>query len=185
MKISVSKVKNANEKLQEKITSYNENLGLYYNALRYTSNDWFDTKSRNYFDTINDDRLNELSFITEMRKISSIYNYVVFSYDDIGDEIYYNPVKKDQILELLASSKEMVSNILSAYNSMGISIYDERSILYNERSTLLLIRSNLARIESKIKNVIRRIETTEEATKQKLKDIEIKKVNTKDVSQFM
>lgn len=184
MKVSVSEVKNLNSRLKTSISSYESKYLQYYNYLNQAQIDWYDTKSKEYFQTIEEDKINDYNNLEEMKKIYKIYNYIEKSYEEIGNEIFYEPGTKNQIIDLLDDIISECKKIINSYNSIGIYNYSERSMLFNQKSAFMKMLDQIKNIKRKISNNITRIEKIEKSSLEKFKALEVKPIKEKDITPY-
>ena len=184
MKISVNEVKNLNSRLKTSISSYESKYLQYYNYLNQTQNDWYDTKSKEYFQTIEEDKTNDYNTLQEMKNIYKIYNYIAKSYEEIGNEIYYNPDIKEQINNILDDIIEECNIIINSYNDIGISNYSERSMLFNQKSIFMKMLEKAKRAKSKINSNITKIEKIEKTSLERFSALEVSPIRDKDITPY-
>ena len=184
MKISVKEVKNLNEKLKTSISSYENKYNEYYNYLNQTSLDWYDKKSLNYFQTIEEDKKNDYNTLQELNSIYKIYEYLLNNYEDIGNDIYYDETKKDEIINLLNDIIKETSTIINKYNNIGIFNYSERSMLYYQKNIFMKILEKGKKIKSQIEKNIYKIEKIENKVEEDFNKITITPIKEKDIIPF-
>ena len=184
MKISVKQVKYLNNKLSSIIDKYENNYLQYYNILNHTQDDWFDNKAKIFFETVDDDKKADINTLQEMKTINSIYNYLINNYEEIGQDIYYNPSKKEQILTLLDNIIEQTKIIIKDYNSIGIYNYSERSLLYSQKNIFMNLLEKEKYIRNRINNTMYKIEDIEKLSKEEFSKITIEPILEKDIFPF-
>ena len=166
------------------ISSYENKYAQYYNFLGQAELDWYDDKAKLYFQTIDEDKKNDYNTLKEMKKIYKIYEYIANSYEEIGKKIYYNPAKKDKILDLLSDIIKESNSIVNTYNSIGISNYSERSMLFNQKSNFMKIEDKAREVKRNINNTITKIEKIEKTSLDKFSKLSIKPIKEKDITPF-
>lgn len=185
MKIVVKDLENLNNALKEKTNQYKDNITDYYRHIEQVRYDWYDDNSERFYQDVPSDRNNDFKIIDEMNKISKVYDYLIDNYKSIGKTIYFNPSKKDDILSLLDEMIETVNKIISNYNNIGISNYSERGRLYNQQNSFINIREKIKYLKRELKRDMKKINEIETNSKTKFKNIQINKVNNKDIKPYM
>ena len=184
MKISVKEVENLNNRLKEKISLYESKYLQYYNYINRAKMDWYDTNSKLFFDAIEDDKKKDYNTLQEMTNIYKIYTYISNNYKEIGNEIYYNPEFKEQIIELINSIINKCSIIISLYNDLGISQYSERSMLFHQKNIFINILEKSKIAKTKIIKTATKIEDIERITEEELSKITIEPIQEKDIAPY-
>jgi len=184
MRISVNEVKNLNSRLKTSISSYESKYMQYYNYLNQTENDWYDEKAKMYFQTIEEDKINDYNTLQEMKSIHNIYSFLVKSYEEIGNKIYYNPEQKERINILLDDIIEECNNIINAYNNIGIYNYSERSMLFNQKNEFMKMLEKAKKCKSTINTKISKIEKIEKSSLEKFKALEVSPIRKKDITPY-
>lgn len=184
MKISVKEVKNLNEKLKTSISLYETKYNEYYNYLNQTSLDWYDKKSKNYFQTTEEDKKNDYNTLQEINSIYKIYEYLLNNYEEIGNDIYYDETKKDEIINLLNDIIKETSTIINKYNNIGIFNYSERSTLYYQKNIFMKILEKTKKIKILITKNISKIEKIENKVAEDFNKITINPIKEKDIIPF-
>lgn len=185
MKISVKEVKNLNSKLQNKYESYENNYLGYYNYLNQTKNDWYDTNSNKYFQTIEEDKKNDYNTLQEIKNLSKVFDYLIANYGELGNEIEYDKTQKDQIISIVDDIISLTNKVLNSYNSIGIYNYSERSILYSQKNTVMNLKTKAKELKRQLNNKMNKIDKIEEMSKNKFSKISIEPIREKDITPFI
>ena len=184
MKISVKEVKNLNSKLKSSIDSYENKYLEYYNYLNQTSSDWYDTNSKKYFPTVEEDKKNDYNTLQELKSIYKIYDFIASNYEEIGKEIYYNPEKKDEIINLINEIINEGNKIINKYSNIGMMNYSERSMIFHQKNIFMQIVEKAKKTKSIITKNISKIERIEKISNEEFSKITIEPIKEKDIIPF-
>ena len=185
MKISVKDLESLNSKLKEKNSSYEINIGEYYQHIEQVKYDWYDENSERFYQDVPGDRKNDFNIIEEIKSISKIYDYLINNYKTIGNIIEYDPTKKDDILETLDDMISTITVIINNYNNIEIQRYPERNRLYRQQNSFIEMKTKIKDLRRKLKTDMNKIDEIENNSQEKFKKVTISRVDNKDIRPYM
>ena len=171
MKISVKDLESLNSKLKEKNSSYETNIGEYYQHIEQVKYDWYDENSERFYQDVPGDRKNDFNIIEEIKSISKIYDYLINNYKTIGNIIEYDPTKKDDILETLDDMISTITVIINNYNNIEIQRYPERNRLYRQQNSFIEMKTKIKDLRRKLKTDMNKIDEIENNSQEKFKKV--------------
>ena len=184
MRISVNEVKNLNNKLKVKISLYESKYLQYYNYMNHVQKDWYDHKAKLFFETLEEDKKKDYDTLQELTSIYNLYEFIANNYLEIGNEIEYEPEKKDEIIELLDNIINKSNTIINIYNNLGINKYSERSKLYQQKNNYMNILEKAKRIKNNILKTSIKIEDIEKTSKEEMSKLTITPIQEKDITPY-
>ena len=174
-----------NSKLKEKNSSYETNIGEYYQHIEQVKYDWYDENSERFYQDVPGDRKNDFNIIEEIKSISKIYDYLINNYKTIGNIIEYDPTKKDDILETLDDMISTITVIINNYNNIEIQRYPERNRLYRQQNSFIEMKTKIKDLRRKLKTDMNKIDEIENNSQEKFKKVTISRVDNKDIRPYM
>ncbi len=164
MIVNISSLKQEIGKLKNIIDKYEEtNLNI-YNAFSYASSFWSDINSKKFFSDIESEHQQVNKIIEEFNEFQDIYQYIIDSYEKIGNYCKYDLNYKEKVISAIESYIEKLKIVIKYYNQLDLSFCaDIASQILGEKAKLM---TNLEKINSSLYNIKKFYEEIEEIDQQ-------------------
>lgn len=185
MKISVKDVKRLNEKLANKMESYENDYLTHYYYFHTVEKHWYSEEATLFYQTLQDDLKNEQNTLEFFKRVHKIYDFLVSSYSEIGNVIEYEKSYKESILNVLDELILITDKIIGSYNDIGIYNYSERSMLYSQKNSFMNVSSNLKLIRNRLDKNMTKIDDIEHTSKCEFEALWMNPVKEKEINEFI
>lgn len=183
MIVKVDSIKTECDRLNSLIEDYNMTILNMYNELSFSENYWRDRHSMLFFDNIKTEKRKNLNFVTELRNYKDTLNYLVKSYQAIGNKIDCTLKNKDSVIGKFDQYLNKLDSIISTYNRLNLYFCPrEASYLNYERSLLEADYNRMNAIRSNVKKTFEKIQSIENEVKLRLSRINIEYIKETDIS---
>ena len=163
MIIKVENLKTDVDKLKNLVNEYENNVLNLYNTLTYTSNSWSDGNSIRFYDDVKTEKLNNLTFVSELKDVLELYKKIVDKYRYFGNIINCNVKDKYSVLNSIDRYLNTLKDIIKSYNALDLSFCpSESNILNRQLMTLNADYNRLKQTRVKIGKYFDKIDSIEQ-----------------------
>lgn len=174
MIVRVEKLKVELDKYNDIVSNY-ENLKMkLYSELKYLSTFWSDDSSPDFFDKVNFQRIDCEEMISNMKSLSEIYSYVIYSYEDLGKEIEFDLSLRDNLMVKFEKCINEFDYIIDIYDSMDLSLIEEKDMYLEQRKVFVNSKTKLVNYKSNIDKILSDINEIEAQVRSKIRKINVK-----------
>lgn len=190
LKVSVTKLKEHSEKLQNLIKKYEENSQTIAKELTNSELNWHDDNSSSFFLEIKKNNSQLQIFITELANVSGKYTKVLEAINKIDFSIksfYVNQEYKSTIIQSYNNSISKIKNIKQKLDNLHMSFcsYSERNIINNEIKRLSNCIEEIEKSKEKVDNMFIDLEKIETLIVDTLSDIEMCKLDLFEYEKYL
>ena len=118
MEINIGHLKTELSNLNKLLEEYNINNLNMYNELSKTGSYWIDNHSIMFSNTISFEKLKVNKVYKEMKELKEIYQYMIISYQDIGNKIKINISGREDVLNKFDNITSMINKVINEYNNL-------------------------------------------------------------------
>lgn len=173
------------EKLKEELNKYNEIVSKYedlkmklYGELKYLSNFWNDVETADFYDKVNSQRIDCEEMILNMKSVSEIYSFVIYSYEDLGKEIEFDLSLRDKLMINFEKCISDFNYIIDIYDSMDLSLIDERDLFLEQRNIFYSLKKKMISYKKSVDEILSDIKEVEAQVKSKIRKINVKVIHS-------
>lgn len=175
MEININSLKQELSALNKLIEEYNINNLNMYNTFSSTTPYWIDPHSILFQNNINFEKIKVTKTYNEMIELKDIYNYMITSYQNIGDKIKINISGRENILNKFDNIISMINSIINKYNNLDYSFANVNIItmLNKEKTELNQTKERIINLKTDIYKKFNYIENIEREIALKISRINI------------
>ena len=186
MEIQVLRIKEEVNELNNLIESYQLNYLNLYNIVNDMSHYWQDHYSCLFFKDIELRKIEIDNTITEITNLKNLYNYLVYKYENIGNNIKFNLSNKESVYSKIDNCLNQYQNIINSYNSLDLSFCgSEVSSISSQISTLTNAKNILSNYREELRNIINYIEEIEREITRKISGINIEDIKEQEIGRYV
>lgn len=179
-KIDVEELGKELNKLTNCINEYENNYLNLFNEMKNSSLLWNDDHSTIFYKKIDEELKNNNLLFNNIKDSYKIKEFIYNNYKLLGDKIYFNFDKANEIMKCYEKIIDKLGNYLNLINNMDYSFYNNEELrMINEIvNDFNKINKQLENSKEKVKNTIDRINNIEEKVKEVLANTELVNILT-------
>lgn len=182
MYIKVNDLRESVDNLKRLVNSYQDNsINLNKNLLE-SKNYWFGDKSNSFFDKINMENTKVNSNILELNELISIFEYIIYEYSNIGNQVKFDLNKRDYVNNTINNYISYIDDIIRLYESIP---YNYLYLIENQKKYFIELRKYLLDVKSKFNIILDNIKHIEDVTSSKLLKYNVEIIKESDIRLFM
>lgn len=186
MEIQVSRIKEELNELNNLIENYQLSYLNLYNIVNDMSHYWQDHYSELFFKDIEIRKIEIDNTISEINNIKSLYNYLVYKYENIGNNIKFNLSNKESVYSKIDNCLNQYQNIINSYNSLDLSFCgNEVSSINSQISRMINAKNTLSNYKEELRNIINYIEEIEREITRKISGINIEDIKDQEIGRYV
>lgn len=186
MEIQVSRIKEELNELNKLIENYQLNYLNLYNIVNDMSHYWQDHYSNLFFKDIEVRKLEIDNTVSEINNIKNLYNYLIYKYENIGNNIKFNLSNKESIYNKIDNCLNQYQSIINSYNSLDLSFCgSEVNSIGSQISRITNAKNILSNYKEELRNIINYIEETEREITRKISEINIEDIKEQEIEKYV
>lgn len=186
MTINVTNLKNELNNLNKLLEDYEDIYLNMYNEFSSSSFFWYDEKAKNFFNDINKEKIKMNTMLTEFKDLSSIYNYIIISYEKFGNNIQCELSARDEIVSNINNYRNKLNGIINSYNNLDLrNCAKVSNLIISEKNKLDGVSNQVDELYNKVNNFYNEIETIEREIKLRLSKIKIETIKENIVNDYV
>ena len=172
------------KKLLSLIDKYNDIYINYYNTLNESSTYWSSPLSVRFFSDTSIEKNNVEMTIANLKNLSSIYNYMVEEYSEIGKKIRYDLSYENSLNQLFNKYIEKIDSTLILYRNLSLETEDVE-IINKQMEALKNNKKRIIDIKNYYNELFNKLKEIEIEVKNKLLTLDIKYIKENDIQQYL
>lgn len=175
-------IKKKCDELKKNIKLFEDNQINSYYYLSNVGDYWIDNNASLFSNKINDEKKSMDVFISELKKICSIFEYIYKEYSNIGDSFSFDLKNVELIYNKIDEYIKNIDEIIDIYNNIPVQyldyFIDQKSYFINLKKNILLIKKDLSKKNDIIINVENQLSTM-------LSNIDVELIKVSNVDNLM
>lgn len=186
MNINVEKIKFDLRKYNSLLEKFEECHINFYNKINSLTSLWSDGNSSLFYDSVNVEKNDVSGVISDLKRISDVYSYIVDSYDKFGKKISYDLSIKNSVIDTFNVYLNKLDQIINSYSSLDLSFCpNEAGLLISQKQKFINVRKSIVDYMNDIINLFDEIELIENQVRVSISHIDINLIKETDISQFI
>lgn len=159
-----------------------ENIQLnLFNQLKDSCINWQDGNSINFDNNIYLENQESKLFLQNLTNKKGTLNFIYDKYSEIGKKITCNLNSRDTLINTINNCYDQTVNIINEFNKVDKSFYySEQYSIARQKEKIVDIKNELSELKNSIVKIYDKIKIIEEEINNKIKTLEIIKINSFD-----